>query len=339
MARSARWSVFAFALASIAFGSASQALAWGKNGHSIVCQTAAYLVASEPKAEFLKNHGYDLGYYCNVPDLVWKSPATYGVEWTNHFMDMEIFDRNFQKPATEKTQPEEAFKMDRLAFNAKFPDVKDEAGRAFWRIRELETELGKTAETLMKKDLTKEARHKAQADWLVLAGVIGHYVGDLAQPLHVTENYDGQMSEQKGIHSFYEEALVDELFFSKSGANLTDRVQRLAAAKWPVYRKQAEKKSTQQLMEDLAKASNKALAGVLKTDKKIGRKDIKKAAQAHRGSIVEQLAAGALAQAELYRRHIGWDYNGDRFFTFVSAPAFVAPPQATPSTSPTPAAK
>ncbi len=44
-------------------------------------------------------------------------------------------------------------------------------------------------------------------DWttaVAKAADIGHYVGDLHNPLHDTENYDGQLTNQDGIHSRYE---------------------------------------------------------------------------------------------------------------------------------------
>ena len=40
---------------------------------------------------------------------------------------------------------------------------------------------------------------------------IGHYVGDAHVPLHTTENYNGQLTGQKGIHGFWESRLP-ELF-------------------------------------------------------------------------------------------------------------------------------
>lgn len=33
---------------------------------------------------------------------------------------------------------------------------------------------------------------------------IGHYVGDAHVPLHTTENYNGQLTNQHGIHAFWE---------------------------------------------------------------------------------------------------------------------------------------
>lgn len=40
----------------------------------------------------------------------------------------------------------------------------------------------------------------------------GHYVGDIHVPLHTTENYNGQLTGQDGIHGFWESRLP-ELFF------------------------------------------------------------------------------------------------------------------------------
>lgn len=38
---------------------------------------------------------------------------------------------------------------------------------------------------------------------------IGHYIGDAHVPLHTTENYNGQMTDQKGIHALWESRLVE----------------------------------------------------------------------------------------------------------------------------------
>ena len=46
---------------------------------------------------------------------------------------------------------------------------------------------------------------------LQLAAELGHYVGDAHVPLHTTENYNGQLTGQTGIHAFWESRLP-ELF-------------------------------------------------------------------------------------------------------------------------------
>jgi hypothetical protein len=40
---------------------------------------------------------------------------------------------------------------------------------------------------------------------------MGHYVGDMTQPMHATANYDGQSINKPGIHKYYETTLVDHL--------------------------------------------------------------------------------------------------------------------------------
>ena len=299
----------------------TESFAWGRRGHSIVCQTAAYLDSNEPKAEFFKATSFDLGYYCNVPDLIWKRPATYKQEWFNHFMDMEIFNRLIKK--SPLTKP---YELDRDVFNVKFPEIKNEDGRAWWRIRELEDQLKGITEQL-KKDKGSSAEKKAsQLDWLVEAGAIGHYIGDLSQPLHVTENYDGQLSGQKGIHAYFEETVIDELYHSQT-LGLEDEVMKAAEANWKKNQKFYATESTLALIEKLTETSNQRLVGLLAIDKKVGRTDIKKAAAAYRSLAIESMADGAVIVAEIWRRHIGWEFDSDRFFNFDPAPAFIELPK------------
>ena len=48
-------------------------------------------------------------------------------------------------------------------------------------------------------------------DWnrsAVFAADLGHYVGDGHMPLHITRNYNGQYTQQTGVHSRYETSMV-----------------------------------------------------------------------------------------------------------------------------------
>ncbi len=49
---------------------------------------------------------------------------------------------------------------------------------------------------------------------LHLSADLGHYIGDAHVPLHVTSNYNGQLTKQTGIHGFWESRLP-ELFSDK----------------------------------------------------------------------------------------------------------------------------
>lgn len=49
-------------------------------------------------------------------------------------------------------------------------------------------------------------------DWqkvMLKAADLGHYVGDGHMPLHLTRNYDGQYTNQSGVHSRYETSMIN----------------------------------------------------------------------------------------------------------------------------------
>lgn len=77
---------------------------------------------------------------------------------------------------------------------------------------------------------------------------LGHYVADAHVPLHTTENYNGQMTNQVGIHGFWESRLpelyADNYDFFVGRAQYVDKVQQKA---W-----------------DVVKASHAAVDSVLK---------------------------------------------------------------------------
>lgn len=49
---------------------------------------------------------------------------------------------------------------------------------------------------------------------MLLAADLGHYVGDGHMPLHLTKNYNGQLSGQTGVHSRYESTMINRYISS-----------------------------------------------------------------------------------------------------------------------------
>jgi len=47
--------------------------------------------------------------------------------------------------------------------------------------------------------------HKA----MLLAADLGHYIGDMCMPLHITRNYNGQYTGQTGVHSRFESNMIN----------------------------------------------------------------------------------------------------------------------------------
>jgi hypothetical protein len=60
------------------------------------------------------------------------------------------------------------------------------------------------------RELRDELRRGDLAAARVTAGHLAHYAADATMPLHATENFDGQLTRQRGIHRRVEAELVDE---------------------------------------------------------------------------------------------------------------------------------
>lgn len=301
--------------------------AWGRRGHQIVGETGAALAAKEPGAAGLKGHTFDFGYYANVPDIIWKRPATYGFEKPQHYMDLEIFEREFKKQPEVKAPLE----LDRESFEKQFPEVKADAGRAFWRVRELIARLEPLSEKLRATpDLKADGRQDLQGQWVVIAGVMAHYLGDLSMPMHVTENFDGQLTNQQGLHSFFEDVCVDELY-----PRLLVNVDKLATREWVGFKARNHEKPVLQLLTELAKRSEARLKSMLAIDKKYGRKPSVVCGK-YEAMITRGMADSSLALAELYRRQMGWTFDDNRFYYFRGEPEYIKPGVAAlaPATAP-----
>lgn len=59
--------------------------------------------------------------------------------------------------------------------------------------------------------LTDAFREKNQTRILKLSAELGHYISDAHVPLHACSNHNGQLTDQKGIHGFWESRLPELL--------------------------------------------------------------------------------------------------------------------------------
>ena len=59
--------------------------------------------------------------------------------------------------------------------------------------------------------LTEAFKEKNQTKILRLSAEIGHYIGDAHVPLHTTSNHNGQFTNQRGIHGFWESRIPELL--------------------------------------------------------------------------------------------------------------------------------
>ncbi|GAB3802245.1 hypothetical protein GCM10028819_31140 [Spirosoma humi] len=85
---------------------------------------------------------------------------------------------------------------------------------------------------LTKYQLTEAFKQRDVRRILRVAADLGHYIADANVPLHTTRNYNGQLTNQQGIHGFWESRLP-ELFsadydFLTGQAEYVDSPQRAA---------------------------------------------------------------------------------------------------------------
>jgi hypothetical protein len=62
----------------------------------------------------------------------------------------------------------------------------------------------------------------------LISADLGHYVGDAHMPLHITKNYNGQYTNQSGVHSRYESGLIqrfeDKIIYSGDSLKYIDNL-------------------------------------------------------------------------------------------------------------------
>ena len=159
--------------------------AWGLAGHRLINYKASrYLKGSF--GQFLKNNSEALKWYGAAPDYNKDIDPN---EFHRHFIDTDYYD---EYPFTKIQKKYE----DLVSLYGEEKIRK--YGIAPWAINE-------TCERiidLLKKNQLEKAIYNM--------GVVGHYIADLHMPLHTVINYNGQFSENDGIHKRWEHRLVDE---------------------------------------------------------------------------------------------------------------------------------
>lgn len=183
-------------IAFIALGIGFLTLSWGIVGHERI-NKAAVMALPKPLQVFFYNHIDFITQEASVPDIR-KYALNYKDENPRHYFDMENFG-----PVDSLPQSMEAAKK---KYDAKF---LNDNGILPWYI-----------EDMMVK-LTKAFKDKNRAEILFLAADLGHYIGDAHMPLHTSANHDGQLSDQKGIHSLWESRLP-ELFVKNYKLNVPE---------------------------------------------------------------------------------------------------------------------
>lgn len=165
------------------------ACSWGFLGHRTINQIAVYQLPQELRPFFYSEMQY-LVSNAPRPDTRRNKDES---EATKHFIDFEMFGKNaaYNMPFDYK-KAVARYSEDSLLKYGYVPYV----------IMEVQDRLTNAFKTGNKDSI------------LFYAADLGHYVADAHVPLHTTVNYDGQLTNQKGMHSLWE-SMIPELTISE----------------------------------------------------------------------------------------------------------------------------
>ncbi len=162
-------------------------LSWGTWGHQHI-NNAAVFALPDSMRHFFYNHIDFITEESVIPD-VRKYAINDKAEFARHYIDLELY-----QSAPSDVVPQ-AMKETAAKWDSKFLDKN---GILPWYMIEVV------------QKLTKAFQDKKKAEILFLAGDLAHYIGDATQPLHTSVNHDGQLTDQKGIHAFFESQLPEQ---------------------------------------------------------------------------------------------------------------------------------
>ena len=189
---------------------------WGFLVHKTVHQLAVYELPETMLPFFYQQMDY-LVTNAPRPDMRRNEDST---EATKHFIDLEMFgDRAATKMPLDWNRAVQKYTADTLLKYGYVP----------YHI------------IYMKGKLTEAFRKGNKDSILFYAADLGHYIGDVHVPLHTTVNYDGQLTDQKGLHSLWE-SMIPELEIGNYSLYSTHKATYLkkpAEAVWQAVRKAA----------------------------------------------------------------------------------------------------
>lgn len=157
---------------------------WGFFGHRSINRAAVYTLPTElagfykENIEFITTHAVD----ADMRRYAVKEEAP------RHYIDIDHYGENPFKNVPRKWDDA----VDKFS-----EDTLQAYGIVPWHVERMYYRL---VSAFKKRDIAYIL--KTSAD-------LGHYIGDAHVPLHTTENYNGQLTNQRGIHGFWESRLPE----------------------------------------------------------------------------------------------------------------------------------
>ena len=187
---------------------------WGFLAHKTAQQAAIYQLPQQLRNFFFVNAGY-MVYNSVRPDMRRGNDSTEG---TKHFIDLEVFGDSaaYHMPTNWKS-----------AVQKYSADTLLKYGYVPYHI------------IAVQQKLTNAFKIRQTDSILFYAADLGHYIQDATVPLHTTINYDGQLTNQHGIHALWE-TVVPEIELSSYNLYTKHNAKYIRyreAAVWDAIRK------------------------------------------------------------------------------------------------------
>ncbi len=203
---------------------------WGPVGHFKIGQQACFLVGNPALQQFFTANIGNLSFstdeqlekathlqatefvpLSDVPDVVWKTninrvkpQVTRAMENWNHYADVDLPGADGQTLIASYKADEDSLNYSNwLSFyrDAPVPSAStaktNNQGALPFRVWQIFTQM------------VTFAQEGDGARFLTAAGCLAHYIGDACQPLHSSQHSDGLNGATTGVHSTYEDNMVD----------------------------------------------------------------------------------------------------------------------------------
>jgi hypothetical protein len=171
------------------FGPVGPACAWGFYGHRLLNRLAVYTLPPEMLPFFKANIDY-LTNNATRPD---SRRTVVPTEAPRHFLDVDAYG---DSALTRHGRGLPRAYADAVALVGG-EDSLLHHGIVPWQVAR------------MKGQLTAAFRDRDTDRILHLSADLGHYIADACVPLHTTRNYNGQFTNQRGIHALWESRLPE----------------------------------------------------------------------------------------------------------------------------------
>ena len=242
--------IYFFSISHLCFG-------WGFFAHKLINKTAVFSLPT-PLFQFYKDNIFYITESAVNPD---KRRCIIENEAEKHFIDLDNYSKEEQKNMPKKW-------FDAIS---KYSEKNlREHGISPWNI------------IFMKKKLIDAMKKGDAKQILKLSAEVGHYIADANVPLHTTKNYNGQLTDQNGIHGFWESRLP-ELF--------SDKYDLFVGTAKKIY-------SLEDRVWEAINSANNCLEKIFENEKKLSEKfKNKKYGYEKRGSVLQKVYSYKFSKA------------------------------------------